>query len=200
MSFLLDNGDPSLFPKLTDAQLSLLRPLGEVRATSEGEVLFADGDLAYDPMVLLEGEVVVRVAQAGIERELAQQLPGDLMVELNLFTGQRVGATGVVKRAGSVLVVPADAFRALLGRDMEFGDFVFQMLFRRRQALARVRVGIQIVGPAADRDTLRLRDFAARNRILAEWVDADAEADPVTPYVLMGDGGTPEQSVKRSAR
>jgi thioredoxin reductase (NADPH) len=185
---LLDNRDPALFPKLTAQQLALLRPLGEVRTTSAGDVLFADGELGYDPMVVLEGAVVVLVGRGEEERELALQLPGDLMVELNLFTGQRVAATGIVREPGSVLVVAAEAFRGLLGRELEFGDFVFQMLFRRRQALARLPVGIQIVGPAADRDTLRLREFAARNRILAEWIDAGRDADPATPYVLLGTG------------
>jgi thioredoxin reductase (NADPH) len=185
---LLDNRDPALFPKLTEQQLALLRPLGEVRTTSAGDVLFADGELGYDPMVVLEGAVVVVVGQGDVERELALQLPGDLMVELNLFTGQRVGATGIAREPGSVLVVPAEAFRKLLGRELEFGDFVFQMLFRRRQALERLQVGIQIVGPASDPDTLRLREFAARNRILAEWIDATQEGDPAKPYVLLGNG------------
>jgi thioredoxin reductase (NADPH) len=185
---LLDNRDPSLFPKLTDRQLALLRPLGAVRTISSGDVLFADGDLAYDPMVVLEGSVAVLAGHGDVRRELALQLPGDLMVELNLFTGQRVAATGIVREPGSVLVVSAEAFRELLGRELEFGDFVFQMLFRRRQALARLRVGIQIVGPASDRDTLRLRDFAARNRILAEWIESAREGAPSTPYVLLGNG------------
>lgn len=48
-----------------------------------------------------------------------------------------------------------------------------QMLFRRRRALERLRVGIRIVGSRFDRDTHRLRAFAARNRVVHEWVDAD---------------------------
>src|SRR5262245_63788508 len=95
------------------------------------------------------------------------------MVELNLFTGQPVGATGVVREAGRVLVVPAEAFRSLVGRELVFGDFVLQLLFRRRQALERLLLGIRIVGSRFDRDTHRLREFAARNRIAHEWVESD---------------------------
>src|SRR5262249_31124446 len=95
------------------------------------------------------------------------------MVELNLFTGQPVGATGVVREAGTVLVVPAEAFRALVGRELVFGDFVLQLLFRRRQALERLRLGIRIVGSRFDPDTHRLREFAARNRGAHEWIDSD---------------------------
>lgn len=169
---LLDGDDPALFPKLTDQQLGLLRPFGRVREVEADEVLFSDGDAGYDPMVVLEGSVSVLAGGDG-GRELVGQRAGDLMVELNLFTGQPVGATGVVREAGSVLVVPAADFRALVGRELVFGDFVLQLLFRRRQALERLLLGIRIVGSRFDRDTHRLREFAARNRVAHEWVEND---------------------------
>src|SRR5262245_51591521 len=124
-------------------------------------------------MVVLAGQVMVRAGSDEDGRELVSQTAGDLMVELNLFTGQPVGATGVVREAGSVLVVPAAEFRALVGRELIFGDFVLQLLFRRRQALERLLLGIRIVGSRFDRDTHRLREFAARNRVAHEWVDSD---------------------------
>src|SRR5262252_1002663 len=56
---LLDADDATLFPKLTEAQLALLVPLGHVRETEVDEVLFRDGDAGYDPMVVLTGAVAV---------------------------------------------------------------------------------------------------------------------------------------------
>jgi CRP-like cAMP-binding protein len=170
---LLDGDDPALFPKLTKQQLELLRPLGRVRDISVDEVLFRDGDAAYDPMVVLAGRVSVLEGGGDGARELVGQRAGDLMAELNLFTGQPVGATGVVREAGSVLVIPAQEFRALVGRELVFGDFVLQLLFRRRQALERLLIGIRIVGSRFDRDTHRLREFAARNRVAHEWLDSE---------------------------
>jgi len=148
-------------------------PLGHVREIQIDEVLFREGDAGYDPMVVLAGAVTVLAGTAADARELVAQRAGDLMVELNLFTGEPVGATGVVREAGRVLVVPAEAFRSLVGRELVFGDFVLQLLFRRRQALERLRLGIRIVGSRFDRDTHRLREFAARNRVAHEWIDSD---------------------------
>jgi len=196
---LLDDEDAALFPKLTEQQLGLLEPLGRVRRLEVGDVLFGEGDAAYDPMVMLGGRVDVVVGSGEGERLLVGQRAGDLMVELNLFTGQPVGATGVVREAGSVLVVPAGEFRALLGRELVFGDFVMQLLFRRRHELERLRVGIRIVGSRFDRDTHRLREFAARNRVVHDWVEADEPRaasllgelalDPAGgPVVLLGGG------------
>jgi thioredoxin reductase (NADPH) len=170
---LLDPDDPALFPKLSDAQVELLARHGSVRPTAAGDVLFRQGNETYDVMVVLEGMVSVLVGSGEQERELVTQGPGDLMVELNVFTGQGTGATGIVREPGSILVVPADEFRELVRRDLSFGDFVFQTLFRRRQALERLQLGIRIVGSRFDRDTQRLREFAVRNRLLHAWVDAD---------------------------
>jgi thioredoxin reductase (NADPH) len=46
-------------------------------------------------------------------------------------------------------------------------------LFRRRQALERLQLGVRIVGSRFDRDTQRLREFAVRNRLLHDWIDVD---------------------------
>jgi len=170
---LLDGDDAALFPKLSRQQVELLEPVGHVREVEVDEVLFREGDVGYDPMVVLGGAVTVFAGVGAETRELVAQGVGDLMVELNLFTGEPVGATGVVREAGRVLVVPAEAFRAIVGRELVFGDFVLQLLFRRRRALEQLQLGIRIVGSRFDRDTHRLREFAARNRVAHEWIDSD---------------------------
>src|SRR5215471_5635157 len=103
---LLDDDDPTLFPKLTDEQLDMLRPYGHVRPITLGEVLFREGDTAYEVMVLLEGRVAVVLGSGDAARDITIHRPRDIMIELNLLTGHRVHANGVVREAGSVLVVP----------------------------------------------------------------------------------------------
>jgi thioredoxin reductase (NADPH) len=198
---LLNDDDPALFPKLTDEQIELLGRYGRVQAIQKGDVLFREGDATYDAMVLLEGCVAVMAGDGESARLLAIQRSRDLMVELNILTGQRTGATGVVREGGKVLMVPAEEFRSLLGRELVFGDFVLQTMFRRRQAIERLQLGVQIVGSRFDRDTHRLREFAARNRVLHDWIDVDdPRADSLLadlgiaatrgpgPVVLLGSG------------
>ena len=199
MEYLLDNSDQALFPKLTDEQLSRLQPIGSVRSVVDEEVLFAEGDHSYDPLVVLEGNVTIVQGHGKRARAVAPHLARDLVAELNIFTGEPAAASAVVTEAGSVLVIPVEKFRALVGGDLDFGDFVSQLLFRRRRALRRLRVGFQIIGPPSNKDTIRLREFAARNRLLREWIDPNeerarellggaAEDALVSPYVVLGDG------------
>jgi hypothetical protein len=46
-----------LLPKLTDEQLATLMSYGTTEQTSVGQILAAGGDLSYDLMVVLDGEV-----------------------------------------------------------------------------------------------------------------------------------------------
>src|SRR5262245_12915087 len=196
---LLDDDDPTLFPKMTDEQLALLTPLGTVRSIQVGDVLFREGDASYDFMVLLEGQVAVVLGSGDAARDITIHHARDMMAELSILTGHRVHANGVVREAGSMLVVPVDDFRALLGRELVFGDFILQTLFRRRLAIERLRSGIQIVGSRFDPDTHRLREFAARNHVLHNWLEIDdprakrlldelSVGETANPVVVLGDG------------
>jgi hypothetical protein len=98
---LLDGDDPTLFPKLTDQQLELLTPLGQVREAEVDEVLFRDGDAGYDPMVVLAGRVAVLVGSGEDTRELVGQQPGDLMVELICSPASPSGQPGSSRKRGA---------------------------------------------------------------------------------------------------
>ena len=65
---------------------------------------------------------------------------------------ERVGATGIVREAGSLIAIPADEFRALLGSELVFGDLVLETLFRRRKAIEQFRLGIHMIGSRFDPD------------------------------------------------
>jgi len=196
---ILDDDDPALFPKLTDEQLDMLGRHGHVRPTKVGEVLFREGDRTHDVLVLLEGRVAVMLGDGDAARVITLHRARDLMAELNILTGQPVHANGVVWEAGSVLAIPVEEFRTLLGRELLFGDFVLQTLFRRRRAIEGLRSGIQIIGSRFDHNTHRLREFAARNRVLHDWLDVDEpraeesmrklSIDSPAPVVLLGSGG-----------
>jgi thioredoxin reductase (NADPH) len=172
---LLDDDDPALFPKLTDVQLALLSPYGQVRNIELGNILFRPGEIPSEIIVLLAGEVTVTFGEGDRARTIALQRPRDLLAELNVLTGQRNAATGLVTESGSALFVPQAAIREIISRDLVFGAFILDTLFRRRHAIERLVTGIQIIGSRFDRNTHRLREFATRNRLLHVWLDIDTE-------------------------
>ena len=125
--------DPFLSPPLDAEQLALLRRYGQERPTTAGQVLFREGDRAYDFIVVLSGAVTVVDHEAGVMRELATVAPGRFVGELGILTGERVFATAVVSEPGSVLVVPVDRLQEVIAQDQELSDVIVQIILRRRQ-------------------------------------------------------------------
>jgi len=178
--------DPFLAPPLGVEQMTLLRRYGEERATTAGQVLFGEGDLAYDFIVVVSGAVTVGDHDGGAMRELATLGPGRFVAELGLLTGERVFATAVVREPGSVLVVPVDRLHEVIAQDQQLSDVIVQVMLRRRQWFIQQRAGLQIVGSGVSTDARRLREFADRNRLPHVWVDLDA--DPAAGALLARHG------------
>src|SRR5215475_4377790 len=178
--------DPFLAPPLDAEQLALLSRYGQERPTTAGQVLFHEGDRAYDFIVILSGTVAVTDHQAGVERELANLGPGRFVAELNILTGERVFATAVVREPGSVLVVPVDRLQEVIAQDQTLSDVIVQVLLRRRRWFLQQRAGLRIFGSRTSPDARRLRTFAARNRLPHVWVDLDT--DPAAGAVLARQG------------
>src|SRR5262249_7864980 len=147
--------DPFLSPPLDGEQLALLRRYGQERPTSAGQVLFREGDRAYDFIVVLSGAVNVVDHEAGVVRELATLGPGRFVAELNILTGERVFATAVVREPGSVLVVPVDRLQEVIALDQTLSDVIVQVILRRRQWFVQRRAGLRIVGSRTSPDARR---------------------------------------------
>ena len=181
--------DPYLSPQLDDEQLALLCRYGQARPTTSGQVLFREGDRAYEFLVVLSGAVAVVDHEAGVERELVRFGPGRFVPELNILTGERVFATAVVREPGSVLEVPVDRLQQVIAQDQELSDLIVQAMLRRRQWVVERRAGLQIFGSRSSPDARRLRQFAARNRLPHVWVGLDT--DPAAGAVLARQGLDP---------
>jgi thioredoxin reductase (NADPH) len=169
-------------PLLSDADLERLTPLGTIRPTTVGEVLFREGDTTYDFIVILDGRVAIVEGYGRNERTLVVGGAREFVTELNMFTGERLFTTAIVRDAGSILVVPMRDVVALVGSVPELGDRIVNTVFARREWLLRQRTGFRIVGSRFSYDTARLREFAARNRLVHVWIDLDQ--DPAATAIL----------------
>jgi thioredoxin reductase (NADPH) len=160
---------------LSDEDIALLTPLGEIRPTAAGEVLFREGDTTYDFIVILEGRVAIVEGYGAHERVLVVGGAREFVTELNMFTGERVFTTAIVQEAGSILVVPMSTMVALVGSAPKLGELIVAAVFARRQWLVAQRTGFRIVGSRYAPDTGRLREFAARNHVAHVWIDLDED-------------------------
>ncbi|HKC27027.1 MAG TPA: FAD-dependent oxidoreductase [Jatrophihabitans sp.] len=188
------------YPRLSEEQLRLLEQHGHRRATTAREVLLRAGERAEHFYVLLSGQAVVLDDIDGDQRIIRVHGPGRFLGELSVLTRQVEFVTTVIRVPGEVLEVPARELRELVLRDPSLGDVILRAYFARRGLLIEQGAGIRIIGSRFSPDTLRLRSFAARNRIPHRFIDleSDAGADSVlrqlnvdsneAPIVVWGHG------------
>ena len=164
-----------MFPELDDEQLAIVIALGERREVSEGEILFSPADDHYDWIVILSGLVEILGSNGQL---ITAHGSRRFLGEVNLVTRQRPYLSIRVARAGEVVVVPADVFRSRVLTDPRLSDVVLEAFLARRGALLSSAADtLQIVGSEFTPASMALREYAARNRLPHQWIDADRDAD-----------------------
>ncbi|HEX3488358.1 MAG TPA: FAD-dependent oxidoreductase [Streptosporangiaceae bacterium] len=181
------------YPRLTLAQLAALGGLGQRREVPPGDALFAEGERHCDFFVILAGTVaVVEARGTSGEQVLSVHGRGRFLGEVGLLTGQAALYSAVATQAARVLAVPVARLQALVATDPALGDLILRAYLIRRSILISLGVGVRIIGSRYSPDARRLRDFAARNRIPARWLDL--ETDPDAEEMISQLGVAPEDT------
>jgi thioredoxin reductase (NADPH) len=169
-------------PGLSDAQLSALAELGEELTAEVGDVLYRVGERGFPFIAILEGEVVI-VDAAG--NEIVRHGPAKFLGEINLLSGQTSLVSAVAAQPLRYLAVGREVLRTLLYDDGPLSDLLLSTFIARREALQRVHgIGLEIIGPHASAETMRIIDFARSYRLPFTW--RDPERDPSAAEAVAG--------------
>ena len=175
------------FPRLSARQIAELTPHGTVRAVSEGEVLFSEGERDFAFYVVLSGEVEIVEHSSGEERIVTVHGPGEFTGDVDMMSGRGALVTGRVKAGGEVLMLSAVALRHVVNDLPEVGEVLLRAFLTRRTLLLDGGFeGIKIVGSRYSPAAHQLRDFATRNAIPHTWLDL--ELDPEAEQLLRTTG------------
>jgi thioredoxin reductase (NADPH) len=169
-------------PKLREDQIEVLGRYGETRTTEVGEVLIRAGDRSSPFVVVVEGAVEVIEEFAGETRTVGVLRAGRFAGELNMLTGQAVGPSAVMHEAGKVLVIPRERLKEVVTEEPNLSDIILKSFLARRAWGMRAGIGLRIIGSRHSADATRLREFAARNRLLHVWIEL--EEDPGAEALL----------------
>src|SRR2546429_3526371 len=199
------SADDAAFPTLDDVDLATLRRFGRVESVEQGRVLQRAGDGPRDFHAVVSGSIDVVVRIAGREQVLRRHQRGGFLGELSLLTGQRTYVEARMAEAGELIVVPQEAFRRMIATETELSDTLLRAFVSRRTAMNAMPTSpLRIVGSTFSPESLRLREFAARNRIFHQWIDVETapewpalmrlhHIDPSQlPVVLAGDEVLPQ--------
>jgi len=186
------------FPRLTGAEIAMVKPLGTACDYADGETIFRAGQADIALYIVECGQMEIRNPADGHQVIVVHE-PGQFSGDIDLLTGRPVIVTAVARGKTRLLCVPGSHLRALLNRVPSFGDKLITAFTRRRELLARSgTLGLRVVGPGRCRDTNRVREFLYKNFVPFIWSDTETEAGrrvlaalgspPKTPVIECGNG------------
>ena len=186
------------FPKLSAAELALLKPLATVRDYADGEIIFHAGQAAIDLCVVETGHMAMLNPTDG-NRVVVTHDPGQFSGDIDLLTGRPVIVTAMAKGDTRILHVAGSQLRSLLNRVPSFGEKLMIAFTERRRLLTLTGViGMRVVGAGRCRDTNTVREFLYKNFVPFTWYDPETEdglkvfkalgSPRKTPVIECGDG------------
>jgi thioredoxin reductase (NADPH) len=174
------------FPRLDGSQIaSLGRCAGATaRRFRDGEPLFRVGDREVTFFIVTRGTVEILDQSGETPRVVTVHRPGEFTGDVSHLTGNPAVVTAVARGNCEVLEIAAGALRGVLGQCPDLSDLILQAFIARRQLLRESRefTGLRVIGSRYSKDTFRIRDFLAKNRVLFTWLDL--EADPQVQELL----------------
>jgi CRP-like cAMP-binding protein len=159
-----------LFRPLLEEDRAFLADSLHYAPFAQGEVLTRQGAEAHWLYLIVEGRVAVRVAEGGLDREVAQLGGGDFFGEMSLMTGEPRSATVVALSPVRCYRLDKAAFQEILRRRPSLADPVAEILARRRVGLTAAREDL-------DQEARKRRVVAAQVDLLARIRDFFGLAD-----------------------
>ncbi len=190
--------DETAFPRLTTAEIAVLKPLATAHDYADGETIFRAGQADIDLCVVESGQIDILNPTDG-NRVIVTHDPGQFSGDIDLLTGRPVIVTAVARGKSRIWRVPGSHLRALLNRVPSFGEKLIVAFTRRRELLSQLGVlGLRVVGPGRCRDTNTVREFLYKNFVPFTWFDPETEegqkvfqalgSPQKTPVIECGDG------------
>src|SRR6266446_6958690 len=186
------------FPRLSAAELAVLKPLSTAHDYADGETVFRAGQADIDFFVVESGQIDILNPSDG-HRVIVTHAPGQFSGDIDLLTGRPVIVTGVARGKSRIWRMPGGQLRALLNRVPSLGEKLIVAFTRRRELLSQSGVaGLRVVGPGRCRDTNTVREFLYKNFVPFNWFDPETEEGQTvfkalgsprkTPVIECGDG------------
>jgi thioredoxin reductase (NADPH) len=174
------------FPKLDDGQMTALErcPLTVLKRFRDGEKLFQAGDREFKFFVIKSGEIEIIDESAEKPKTIVILGRGEFTGEVGQLTGSPSLVAGVARGDCEVYEISQDALRELINHHPEVGDIILQAFIARRRLLRESGnfSGLLVIGSRYSKDTFRVREFLAKNRVPFTWVDL--EANPQVDQLL----------------
>jgi thioredoxin reductase (NADPH) len=173
---VLDTRRDQMFPVLSAEEVDRLSRLGETRRFAKGDFVARTGEPTAGLLLILAGSVHVAPRNTPDET-IVTYGAGNFLGELAQLSGQPSLVDAVALMDTEVVEISPPRLRELLVAEAETGEKIMRALILRRVGLLERNVGGPIiVGPADNRDVLRLENFLTRNGHPHQRLDPETDS------------------------
>jgi thioredoxin reductase (NADPH) len=163
------------FPRLTPAEVDIVRPLATPCEYADGDVVFRAGDEDIGLFIVESGKIEIQNPTNG-NQVIVVHDPGHFSGDIDLLTGRPAIVTGVARGKTSLLCIPNSQLRSMLNRVPSFGEKLMTAFTHRRDLLTQMgTLGLRVVGPGRCRDTNTVREFLYKNFVPFTWFDSETD-------------------------
>ena len=171
-----DNLERLAFPQLTDEQLSALAKFTTLTNYQAEQKLFSAGDSGFKFFVIKKGEVEVVENTSGKQVRVIVHQQKEFTGDISMLTGSPSPVSAFSVGDSQVYEVSNFDLKRILKEIPSLGDIILQAFLTRRQLLESSEyTGLKIVGSQYDRDTFRLKDFLAKNKVAFTWMNLESD-------------------------
>ncbi len=185
------------FRTLDEAHMAALGrcPLTTLKRYRDEEKLFEACERDFKFFVVKSGKVEIMDESGETPNTVTVHGPGEFTGDVAQLTGSPSLVSGIARGDCEVYEVSPGALRQILNNHPDLGDVILQAFIARRQLLNRpgTFTGLRVIGSRYSRDTFRIRDFLAKNRMPFTWLalEADPQVDNLLKQFGLTEADTP---------
>jgi thioredoxin reductase (NADPH) len=192
------NLHPTAFPKieaacpeLDEEQLATLAKFAVSKHFKAGETLLKAGEQEMKLFVVKSGEVEIR---DGSSNEVVTVLgPRQFTGEVDLLAGRPSAVRAVAKTDCDTYEISTDGLKKILKQMPRLSDLLLRAFLMRRELIEELGLAsVRVIGSRHSKDTHRIREFLAKNKIPFSWIDL--ENDPQVEALLKNFKTTPNET------
>jgi len=178
MAELVDTAGDVMFPKLTQAQIARLATFGRRRSVKAGEILFEQGAAARSFFVVLSGSLEIVSPTCTGEIRVTMHEASEFTGEVDMLTGRPSLVSARAATDCELIEIDPETLRRIVQTDTEIGEVVLRAFVGRRIGLISQRMGdVILIGSRYSGDTLRLKEFLARNNHPHTYLEVERDPD-----------------------
>ncbi len=153
-----------LFPVLEPAEIDRLRRYGSIRTFDDEHPVALAGTTGLGLIVVMSGAVrISQRDQADMRRQIVTHQSGEFIGELAQLSGRPLLVDAHASGPVEVLVIDADALRAMMIAEAALGERIMRaLIIRRVKLIENGGGGPMVLGAASDADVIRLAGFLRR--------------------------------------